>query len=107
MAKNLIQDGTTVRFVAAKQIKSGEVVVIEDLIAISLSDVAAKAEGVGATTGVFNVLAKQADDIKQGAVLYWSASEGATTTAGDNKRLGIAWTPSGTQSTSVDVKINV
>ena len=108
MAKNLIQDGNTVRFVAAKKIKSGDVVVIGDLVAIALSNVEAKEEGIGATTGVFNVPAKQADDIKQGAVLYWSDTEGATTTnGGSNKRLGIAWQPSGTQSATVDVKINV
>lgn len=106
MAKNRIQDGTTVRFTAAKALKSGDVVVIGDLIAITLSDVENKAEGIGATEGVFNVKAKQADDIAQGAVLYWSDTDGATTTAGSNKRLGIAWQPSGTQATTVDVKIN-
>ncbi|HDV6359653.1 TPA: DUF2190 family protein, partial [Mannheimia haemolytica] len=62
---------------------------------------------VGLTTGVFSVKAKQADDIKQGAVLYWSETEGATLTAGSNKRLGIAWKDSGTSSNQVDVKINV
>lgn len=55
---------------------------------------------------MFTVKAKQADDIKQGDVLYWSESEGATKTAGSNKRLGIAWRNSGTMSAEVDVKIN-
>ncbi|HHJ0095977.1 TPA: capsid cement protein, partial [Haemophilus influenzae] len=43
---------------------------------------------------------------KQGAIVYWSATEGATTTAGTNKRLGIAWHASGATVDTVDVKIN-
>ncbi|WP_423249327.1 capsid cement protein [Mannheimia haemolytica] len=47
----------------------------EDLIAIAVSDAAKNDAVVGLTTGVFSVKAKQADDIKQGAVLYWSETE--------------------------------
>nr|WP_239690340.1 capsid cement protein [Rodentibacter heylii] len=65
-----------------------------------------KATGTGIVGGVWRVKAKQADDIKQGAVLYWSDADGATLTAGGNKRLGIAWTDSDTASAEVDVKIN-
>ena len=61
---------------------------------------------MGLTTGVFTVKAKAADDIKQGSVVYWSA-DGATITAGSNKRLGIAWRESGVATETVDVKINV
>ncbi|QLB44803.1 DUF2190 family protein [Mannheimia pernigra] len=107
MAKNYIQDGNTVRLTATKAVTSGDVIVTEDLIAIAVTDAAKHDAVVGLTTGVFNVKAKQADDIKQGAVLYWSEDEGATLTAGSNKRLGIAWKASGTSSTTVDVKINV
>ncbi|MDE8035737.1 DUF2190 family protein [Actinobacillus equuli subsp. equuli] len=107
MAKNYIQDGNTVRLTATKAITSGDVLVSGDLIAIAVTDAAKNDAVVGLTTGVFSVKAKQADDIKQGAVLYWSEAEGATLTAGGNKRLGIAWRDSGTSSDEVDVKINV
>lgn len=50
--------------------------------------------------------AKAEDDIKQGAIVYWSATDGATITAGSNKRLGIAWNASGVSMGTVDVKIN-
>ena len=63
-------------------------VILENLAAIAVSDVAQSGVGVGLTTGVFTVKAKAADDIKQGAIVYWSATEGATITAGSNKRLG-------------------
>ncbi|WP_386696695.1 DUF2190 family protein [Lonepinella sp. MS14436] len=106
MAKNLIQNGETIDFMATKAIKSGDVVVLGDLIAIAVTDVENKATGTGIVNGVWRVKAKQADDIKQGAVLYWSDADGATLTAGSNKRLGIAWTNSGTSSAEVDVKIN-
>lgn len=107
MAKNYIQDGNTVRLTATKAITAGEVMVAEDLIAIAVSDAAKNDAVVGLTGGVFTVKAKQEDDIKQGAVLYWSEDEGATLTADSNKRLGIAWKASGTSSAEVDVKINV
>ncbi|AGQ38329.1 TPA: DUF2190 family protein [Mannheimia haemolytica] len=107
MAKNYIQDGNTVRLTTTKAVTSGDVIVTEDLIAIAVTDAAKNEAVVGLTTGVFSVKAKQADDIKQGAVLYWSEADGATITAGSNKRLGIAWKASGTSSATVDVKINV
>ena len=106
MSKNYVQDGNTVRFTAAAAVKSGDVVMLENLAAIAIADVEKSAVGVGLTTGVFTVKAKAADDIKQGAIVYWSATEGATITAGTNKRLGIAWHASGATVDTVDVKIN-
>ena len=106
MAKNYLQDGNTVRFTATAAMKSGDVVMIENLAVIAVSDVAQAGVGVGLTTGVFTVKAKAADDIKQGAIVYWSATEGATITAGSNKRLGVAWRASGASVDTVDVKIN-
>ncbi len=106
MAKDYIQDGNTIRITATKAVASGDVVVAGDLIAIAVTDAAKNDDFVGLTKGVFNVKAKQADDIKQGAVLYWSDADGATLTAGSNKRLGIAWRDSGASVATVDVKIN-
>lgn len=106
MAKNYMQDGNTVRFTATAAVKSGDVVMLENLAAISASDVAQNETGVGLTTGVFTVKAKAEDDIKQGAIVYWSETDGATITTGSNKRLGIAWHASGASMGTVDVKIN-
>lgn len=105
MAKNYVQDGNTVRFTATANVKSGDVVMLENLVAVAVSDVAQGGAGVGLTTGVFTVKAKAADDIKQGAIVYLS-TDGATTTAGSNKRLGVAWRASGASVETVDVKIN-
>lgn len=106
MAKNYVQDGNTVRFTATDAMKSGDVAMIENLAVVAENDVAQGGAGVGLTTGVFTVKAKAADDIKQGAIVYWSATEGATITAGSNKRLGVAWRASGATVDTVDVKIN-
>lgn len=106
MSKNYVQDGSTVRFTAAANVKSGDVVILENLAAIAVSDIAQGGAGVGLTTGVFTIKAKAEDDIKQGAIVYWSATDGATITAGSNKRLGIAWHASGASMGTVDVKIN-
>ncbi len=106
MAKNYVQDGNTVRFTATAAMKSGDVAMIENLAVVAENDVAQGGAGVGLTTGVFTVKAKAADDIKQGAIVYWSATEGATITAGSNKRLGVAWRASGASVDTVDVKIN-
>ena len=106
MAKNYVQDGNTVRFTATAAMKSGDVAIIENLAVVAESDVAQNGVGVGLTTGVFTVKAKAADDIKQGAIVYWSAADGATTTSGSNKRLGVAWRASGASVDTVDVKIN-
>ena len=105
MAKNYVQDGNTVRFTAAAEMKSGDVAMIENLAVVAESDVAQSGVGIGLTTGVFTVKAKAADDIKQGAIVYWS-TDGATITAGSNKRLGVAWRASGASVDTVDVKIN-
>ena len=106
MAKNYVQDGNIVRFTATAAMKSGDVAIIENLAVVAESDVAQGGIGVGLTTGVFTVKAKVADDIKQGSIVYWSATEGATITAGSNKRLGVAWRASGATVDTVDVKIN-
>lgn len=106
MAKNYVQDGNTVRFTATAAMKSGDVAIIENLAIVAESDVAQAGIGVGLTTGVFTVKAKAADDIKQGSIVYWSVTEGATITAGSNKRLGVAWRASGATVDTVDVKIN-
>lgn len=106
MAKNYVQDGNTVRFTATAAMKSGDVAIIENLAIVAESDIAQGGIGVGLTTGVFTVKAKEEDDIKQGAIVYWSVTDGATITAGSNKRLGIAWNASGASMGTVDVKIN-
>ncbi|ARA70939.1 TPA: DUF2190 family protein [Pasteurella multocida] len=108
MAKNYIQDGDTLRFTAKKAVKSGDVVVVGEMVGVAITDVENKAQGVLRVTGVFTVKAKQADNIEKGAVLYWDESAGeATTTKGSHKVLGKAWSDSGTSSTEVDVKLNV
>ena len=60
MAKNYVQDGNTVRFTATAAVKSGDVVMQENLAAIAVTDVEKNGGGVGLTTGVFTVKANKA-----------------------------------------------
>ncbi|WP_101776007.1 DUF2190 family protein [Pasteurella oralis] len=107
MAKNFIQNGDTIDFVATKATKSGDVVQINNLNAIAVTDIENQAAGTGIVGGVWRVKAKQSDNIQQGTVLYWdSGASEATTSKGSHKRLGVAWSNSGTSSAEVDVKIN-
>ncbi|MDP8051048.1 DUF2190 family protein [Pasteurella atlantica] len=107
MAKNYIQDGKTINFTAKKNLQSGQVAVLETLVAIAITDVKANETGTGIVGGVWELPAKTADDIKQGAVVYWSDSDNqATITKGSNPKLGIAWADSGTSDSTVRVKIN-
>ncbi|HHE3654180.1 TPA: DUF2190 family protein [Pasteurella multocida] len=108
MAKNFIQDGDILRFTATKAVKSGDVVVVGEMCGVAIADVENKEQGVLHVSGVFNVKAKKAEDIKQGVVLYWDNDAGeATITQGSHKVLGKAWSASGTSSSDVDVKLNV
>lgn len=108
MAKNFIQNGETIDFTATKATKSGDVVILKEMVAVAITDIASGEVGTGNVGGVWRFKATQADDIKQGDVLYWKEAEGeATKTKGSNKVLGKAWSDSGTSSTEVDVKINV
>ena len=46
MAKNYVQGGNTVRFTAAAAVKSGDVVMQENLAAIAVTDVEKKRRGL-------------------------------------------------------------
>lgn len=89
--KNYIQKGDTLEFTAASDVKSGEMVLVGNIVGVAVNDVANGATGVVNVTGVYEV-PKEADAISKGASLYFKAStKSLTTTAQGNTFAGWAW----------------
>lgn len=104
MAKNLVQNGHTITFVAAAAVSSGQAVVVGDMITVSHGDVAIGEAGEGHAVGVFNLPKTAAADIAQGASVYLKDGEIGIDETG--VYAGKAWEPAGNGVTSVPVSIN-
>ncbi|MCV9268329.1 DUF2190 family protein [Escherichia coli] len=111
MAKNFVQDGTTIELVNAgdQTILSGAAVVVGSMVAVAITDIPAGDAGDagdGFAEGVFLLPKQSADDIQSGAVVYLKdgvvqlAAEGAVAA-------GVAWENAPANSATVAVKINV
>lgn len=114
MAKNYIQEGNIFSHVATEPLVSGQVVLVESLLGVCMSDAAA-GEGVEiATEGVFSLPAST-EEIKAGAKVYWAAagdpvggpagSGAATATETGNTYAGLAWATKSAGVGQVLVKI--
>lgn len=108
MAKNFVQDGTTIELVNAGEqtILSGSAVVVGSMVAVAITDIPAGETGDGFAQGVFLLPKQSADDIQAGAAVHLNggivqlAAEGAVAA-------GVAWAHAPADSTTVAVKINV
>ncbi|MFP1462802.1 DUF2190 family protein [Escherichia coli] len=107
MAKNFVQDGTTIELVNAgdQTILSGAAVV-GSTAAVAITDIPAGETGDGFAEGVFLLPKQSADDIQAGAVVYWKDGVGAAGRrwCGGSGRL-LENAPA--NSATVAVKINV
>lgn len=114
MAKNYVQDGKVISFIASAEIESGQVVVIGSLVGVSLTDVANGATGQMAVEGVFDIPAATAA-INVGAAVYWDAdgnpvggtagTGAATATDTGNTLMGHALAAEGAGVGTVRVKL--
>ncbi|OCH31831.1 recombinase RecA [Aliivibrio fischeri] len=104
MAKNFVQDGDTITFVAAAAVSSGEAVVIGDMVAVSINDVSSGEEGVGHTTGVWSLPKASATTIEQGTTVYLKDGEVSTDTTGTYA--GKAWEAGINGHLEIAVKLN-
>lgn len=105
MAKNYIQDGETIKFVAAADVKSGAAVVIGDLVAVSINDVATGEEGVAHTSGVWSLPKATATTFNQGVSVYLKDGEIGTDDTGTYA--GKAWTAGVDGELTAEVKLGV
>lgn len=105
--KNFIENGTTIDYtVSGEAVKSGQIVVIEKIVGVALTDgevgetIALRTEGVYA-------LPKATGVINQGAAVYFdNSAKNITTTDTGNTLVGVAWAKAESASATVAVKIN-
>lgn len=103
--KNFVEKGETFRFVADKDYKSGDVVIVGDLVGIAVTDAKTGDESVAHACGVYR-LPKSAGAIGQGAKVYWvTADSNISTTASGNTLIGRAWAAQQAADPTVDVKL--
>jgi len=110
--KNYIQAGDRINYTpSGSSLSSGDPVMIGDLIAVAVTDIADGQTGACATAGVYELPKTTGTGyaISQGAKVYWDAAAGKVTytdNTGANKYVGIAWADAGDSATTVQVKIN-
>jgi predicted RecA/RadA family phage recombinase len=90
MEARFIHDGKALDFIPATDIPAGSVVVQNDLVCVTKSDIMAGHLGAVHVSGVYDV-AKGATEIPLGSKVYWDdVAKQATITAGTNKLFGIS-----------------
>lgn len=117
MAKNFVQQGATIPFVAGANYSSGAVVVLGGLIGVVLSDVANGNTGLAAIEGVFQLPKVSTVVLTVGERVQWDVSQnsgagavndsGAVAATGDIVNCGVAVAPAGNGDTTCLIKINV
>ncbi len=104
MAKNYIQDGRTIDFIAESDVSSGGMVVIEELLAISLNDVKTGEAGVAVTEGVWELPKGSAVTFDKGVSVYLKS--GTISTDNTGLYAGKAWREAMNGETTAIVKLD-
>lgn len=105
--QNMVSEGQTIRFTAAADIASGEIVMVGDVAAVATNSfLNGDTEAVGQTEGVFSY-AKDGGAIAQGAVLYLNSGVLSETNSGSDPAIGKAWEAALAGDATAKVKLNV
>ena len=107
--RNYVQPGDSITLTAAAAATSGDGVLVNNLFGIASGDAAIGESLVLTTEGVFTMSKPSTDVIAVGAVLYWDDSASLVTTddnIGANPRIGLAVTPAGNPSGTVNVRLD-
>ncbi|CDG47124.1 DUF2190 family protein [Serratia symbiotica] len=106
MAKNFVQNGNTIAITAgAATITSGDPVVVGDLVAVAMTDIAPGHTGDGFVFGVFQLPKLAADTIPVGKKVF--IKDGVVQLAAtDAVAVGYAWEAAVKDVTVVAVKLN-
>jgi predicted RecA/RadA family phage recombinase len=100
-------DGDLVDYTPSAAVAAGDVVILNDLVAVAPRPIAANKLGAVAVEGIF-ILPKASGSIGQGAIVYWDATAGnITTTSSSNKRAGKAAEAAASADTTVKVLLNI
>lgn len=103
MAKNYVQAGTTIEFVAAAAIKSGAIIEVGSMVVVAQTDAKSGEVCVGHTQGVF-LLSKVSGAIVQGETLY--LKNGSIGKDNTGVYAGKAWQAAGADAAEVEVNLN-
>lgn len=102
---NMVSEGKTIRFTAAADVLSGELVAVGDLFCVAVNPVTSGAFGVGAVEGVFS-LPKDDASIDQGKIVYLDSNGNVTETdTGSLPVVGKAWEAALAGASHIAVKI--
>lgn len=109
MAKNYVQPGERIPFIAGSNVASGQAVAIGVLLGVSLTAVASGEEGEAAIEEVWELPCASAAAITRGARLTWDISAGefilAGAAAGDLVNCAVAVTAAPNGTTVVHAKL--
>lgn len=105
MAKNYLQDGKTLTFIAKEDYKSGDMVQVGDCIVIALTDTPEGYAGTGLAEGVFSLPKDQNTDFEIGKPVYRLGKRVVNSKTEGAVKLGIAWETSESNAIVVAVKL--
>lgn len=108
MATQLVSDGAFLDYTPNSDVTAGDVIVLQDLVAIAPRDIAANTLGSVATKGVWRLPKNNSQAFSIGQKLYWDATNDVLTiTATGNKLAGCAAAAAGASDTEGLVLLNV
>lgn len=105
MANNYVRDGGTLEFIASSATLSGTAVMVGEVAAVAINNVATGEVCTAQTVGVF-ALPKGAGTIAQGVKVYLTPAGQASTTSSGNKLAGKSWEAASDADATVQVKLN-
>ena len=108
MAKNFLQLGHVMDYTnQGRALTSGDTVMVGDRIGVALNNIGNKKNGSVQVEGVFDLAKKAADELAQGALVYWDTkAKHITATAAQNKLAGYAFVTAKAGDLTVSVKLN-
>lgn len=105
MAKNYVQDGKTLTFIADEDYKSGDMVHVGDRIVIAVTDTPKGCPGTGLAEGVFTLPKKADVSVQVGKPVYELGHQVVANKTEGAVPLGIAWENADSKAAVVAVKL--
>lgn len=103
--KNYIQKGDVVHTLLGSTVKGGDLVVLNDIIGVAITNGSESHFSSVQVTGVFE-LPKDSNSIELGKKVYWiDAEKKVSTTESGNRFIGYAWNDASAEELKVTVKI--
>ena len=106
MAKNYLQEGKTLTFIAGADYRSGDMVLVGERLVIALTDTPKGCAGTGMAEGVFILPKKAGDTIKLGHRVYCYQGVITANNPGGAEAVGVAWEEAKQNVPRVAVKLH-